>query len=80
MEDSHYQLWLDETRETARDIAWDRWATNVERSLGHSLDGNGPTDGYSLDEAYDWFMAGLTASEAADRVRASKAALGGNNG
>jgi len=74
MDDDHMAVWEAE-RETARDRAWSRWVDNVERSLGHSLDGNQATDGYSMDWAYEMWQQELTAREAAARVRASKAAL-----
>ena len=56
--------------------AWLRWVKNVEKLLGHSLDGDQDTDGYSLDIAHDEFMNGLTpkeyAAEAYDSARAAR--------
>lgn len=55
---------------TASDEAWERWAAEVERLLGHSLDGNDPDsfdpaktggDGYSIDEAFNRFSQGASA-------------------
>lgn len=48
------------------EAAWYRWAGEVERLLGHDLDGNDveingtPGEGYSIDEALDRFEAGAS--------------------
>ena len=50
-----------ETYDTPSDCKWLAWVRKVERMLGHSLDGNDENkagEGYSLDEAYDWWRAG----------------------
>lgn len=42
---------------------WLDWARRAERLLGHDLDGNDPNcggDGYSLDEASDFYGLGWT--------------------
>lgn len=52
--------------------AWERWATRAERIAGHSLDGDGATDGYSLDEAYDAWQEGVTAADYVNRIRARR--------
>lgn len=44
------------SREEAR---WERWVNEVERLLGHSLDGDQEIDGYSLDGALDLFKSGM---------------------
>jgi len=46
------------------------WAADVEQILGHDLDGDQDTDGYSLDFALEAFNRGLTAAEYAASVRA----------
>jgi hypothetical protein len=38
--------------------AWLRFVRKAEKLLGHSLDGNQKTDGYSLDVAHDAFANG----------------------
>lgn len=50
------------------DRAWEKFVSDCERLLGHSLDGcdvagvgYGEGEGYSLDEAYDVWSAGKTA-------------------
>ena len=47
---------------------WERWATRVERLLGHSLDGNQADDGYSMDEAFEAWESGDAARVYAYRV------------
>lgn len=54
---------------------WLAWVKKVEKLLGHNLDGNQNTDGYSLDFAHDAFMDGATADEYVAEVRIHKAAL-----
>lgn len=39
---------------------WEQWAEKVERLLGHSLDGDQKTDGYSIDFAYKEWQAHRT--------------------
>lgn len=44
--------------------AWLKWVGDVERLLGHDIDGNdvdAAGDGFSMDEAYDRFRDGATA-------------------
>jgi hypothetical protein len=41
----------------AHESRWLQWCAIVERLLGHSLDGDQETDGYSIDFAYDAFRA-----------------------
>jgi hypothetical protein len=56
--------------------AWDRWIAKAETLIGHSLDGDGAADGYSLDEAVERFNAGaapaayVTMVATRDRYRA----------
>ena len=47
---------------------WLNWINAVERMVGHSLDGDGTTDGYSLDQCGDWFDAGWTPERAAAAI------------
>lgn len=58
---------------------WLAFAAEVEHLLGHDLDGNDPVafdasltggDGYSIDEAYEVWRDGKSASEYAAIVRA----------
>ncbi|GAA5666016.1 hypothetical protein Brsp07_04525 [Brucella sp. NBRC 14130] len=45
--------------------AWLRWCGDAERLLGHSLDGadvDGKGEGYSIDEAFERFERGESAS------------------
>lgn len=37
---------------------WERWASAVEKLLGHSLDGDQAEDGYSMDSALDAWRGG----------------------
>jgi len=39
---------------------FEKWVKEVETLLGHSLNGDQKTDGYSLDEAHKAFCATLT--------------------
>lgn len=51
----------------ASEARWLKWAAEVERLLGHDLDGNENEDGYSIDFAYEAFSAGhIPASYAGD--------------
>ncbi len=59
--------------DTAGDRAWAKWLDEVVahcRAMGHAvndaMDGDGATEGYSLDQCYDWYRAGwlpLTAAQ-----------------
>lgn len=40
--------------------SWERWAREVEKKLGHSLDGDQAADGYSMDPAFDAWRAGAS--------------------
>jgi hypothetical protein len=42
--------------------AFENWVARVEATLGHDLDGDQTTDGYSLDFALDAFNKGMTPS------------------
>lgn len=51
--------------------AWLAWVKKVEKLLGHSLDGDQETDGYSMDFAYDEFENGLTPEHYVADIRAA---------
>lgn len=53
LENAHQDLWRSENYVDQSERAWLRWVKQVERLLGHSIDGNQDTDGYSLDFAYE---------------------------
>lgn len=62
----YYQLEIYVPREERE---WISWASRVESLLGHSLDGDLSTDGYSLDRAYSFFKLGATSNEYVSEVR-----------
>ncbi len=45
------------------DARWLSWCTRAEDMLGHSLDGNQETDGYSFDGAFAAFSDGASVVE-----------------
>lgn len=49
------------------------WLDDVERLVGHDLDGDQSKDGYSLDGCVDMFDAGLSVAQAATQVQRNKA-------
>lgn len=55
---NHLQVYRLETAVSPIEYGWINWSKEVEAFLGHSLDGDQKTDGYSLDYAYDLFMQG----------------------
>jgi len=55
---NHLDTWKAETHQDKEEREWIRWSLCVENGLGHSLDGDGEKDGYSMDEAYDLFQEG----------------------
>jgi hypothetical protein len=67
----HLELWATENHVSDGERAWLCWANRVERNLGHSLDGNQITDGYSQDFAYDAFTAGMSVEDHAAEIRAN---------
>lgn len=69
MDDDHMEIWL---WEDTSESHWERWASRVERLIGHDLDGHQARDGYSMDETYDMYIAGLTPVEAYARIESSK--------
>lgn len=56
-------------RAALRKSPFEKWVEAVEKQLGHSLDGNQETDGYSLDDASNAFDAGITAQQYAAAIR-----------
>ena len=50
---------------------WERWLEAAEKILGLDLDGDGEIDGYSLDDAYNQYVAGLTVGQYVEKVRES---------
>lgn len=71
----HLGLCLSESYVSPREREWEHWVRRAEKLLGHDLDGNQGTDGYSLDYAYDHFDAGDTPTDYVTEVIAAKAAL-----
>jgi hypothetical protein len=66
MDDDHMAVW--EAEQDDSDRAWTTWVTDVERLIGHDLDGSLNEDGYSLDTAYDMWKQGLTVLQAAATI------------
>jgi hypothetical protein len=54
---------------------WFRFVRKVEKLLGHGIDGNQKTDGFSLDYAADSYADGWTAEEYVSEVQADVAEL-----
>jgi hypothetical protein len=52
---------------------WQIWAEKVEKILGHDLDGNQDTDGYSMDYAFAAWNNGLMPFEYVAQVKNTKA-------
>lgn len=65
---AHAALWQSENYVSPSEREWLRWVKRVEQIVGHSLDGNQATDGYSLDFAYDAWKAGATAEGYAEEI------------
>ncbi len=70
----HLGLWQSENFVSASERAWNAFVAHVEKTLGHSLDGDEKTEGYSMDGACAAFEAGLTAAEYVAEVVDAKAA------
>lgn len=68
-EHPHYMLLQSESYVSQEERRWLAWVAKVEAILGHPLDGDQKTDGYSLDFANDAFADGLTPREYAEEVR-----------
>jgi hypothetical protein len=64
IEVGHYESWA-----ATHKSPFELWAERVEKLLGHDLDGNQDTDGYSLDYALDQFNSGMSAERYARAVK-----------
>ena len=73
MNNPHIDLWISETHTPNWEREYFKFLADVEKQLGHDLDGDQDADGYSLDFAWAFFDDGLTASEAADEFHCLKA-------
>lgn len=71
----HLALWQSENYVSHGEVRWYAWVRACEVNLGHGLDGNEATEGFSLDYANDAFEAGVTVAEYVSEVMANKAAL-----
>jgi hypothetical protein len=74
MADPHMALCQSESASLVSDKPWQDWVSRVESLIGHDLDGNQYTDGYSLDQASDAFDRGDTPEAHAQTVMAAIAA------
>lgn len=68
----HYALLKSELAETAEEVAFKHFVTNIEFELGHDLDGDQDTDGYSIDLAYDMFASGSEVEDAVEEFKVLK--------
>lgn len=71
----HLALAQSESFQSAGDREWARFVYRAERLLGHGIDGNEQTDGFSIDLAYAMFEAGDTVADFVVEARANKADL-----
>ena len=70
MTDYHLELGLSESYAATSDCkTWLRWAARVENILGHDLDGNQETDGFSIDLAVEAFDQEATPEQYSTHVR-----------
>jgi len=67
---NHIEVWQYETHRPASEELWFAWCNQVERILGDSLDGDEASDGYSLDSAYEAFVARITPTQYCNGQRA----------
>lgn len=67
-DDNHLDTWRDETAALAP-TAWEHWIDAVEAHLGHGVDGNQDTDGFSIDNFFDLHREGMTVAEAVSRAK-----------
>jgi hypothetical protein len=68
---NHLQVWEAEkaSENNTGDRAWHLFCSEVEKLTKlDSLDGDQEKDGYSLDEAYDWFSRKFTAEDYANHL------------
>lgn len=74
-----------ESAQLNSDASWMAWIDRAEAILGHDLDGDnsapakaqGRSDGFSLDDAYDAFLDGITPTAYAAAVKSDPAYRGG---
>lgn len=62
LENPHYELLKSENYVSENERRWYAWVKECETVLGHNLDGDQETDGYSLDAAMAAFDAGKKAT------------------
>lgn len=55
--------------------SFDVWLERVELEVGHNLDGDQSTDGFSIDTAFESFRKGFSPTQHATAVRLRKAVL-----
>jgi hypothetical protein len=60
----------DDAATKASEARWLDWVATAKKIVGHDLDGDGDEDGYSLDEAYEAYERGDSASDYAAHVAA----------
>jgi hypothetical protein len=51
---------------------WLEWINKIEKLVGHSMDGDQVKDGYSLDFAFGYFMAGWTIESYIEFIKRKK--------
>jgi hypothetical protein len=71
----HLGLLRSESHVSDSERDWFRWLRKVEQKLGHSIDGNQATDGYSLDYANDYWVNCDSPDVYVADVRVAKAEL-----
>jgi len=57
---NHLEVWEQENLSLRASDKWLLWCASAERLLGHDLDGDGDSDGYSIDEAYEFYCRKLS--------------------
>lgn len=76
----HLGLALSESYISGSERDWLRWVKKAEKLIGHSLEGNQATDGYSYDYAYDYWRncdpVELYVSDVRDAIAELDAAFG----
>jgi hypothetical protein len=60
---------------SSKNVGWLKWIDAVEKFVGHSMDGDQKTDGYSLDLAHLAYSTGATVLSYAYHVEGRKKAL-----
>lgn len=64
----HIAVWEAENYESDRSRAWYAFYDAVEKLMGHDIDGDQATDGYSIDGFHDLWKAGLTPEAAVAQI------------